>query len=116
MVLQISGLIRNTRHGLALNSFCSPTAVDLSSGGTRRDQKDFYTWENITVGIIFGLWRYMKHMAHLQDLNQLGVSLGAGVMPKGKARTRGQRMISESDAYVLVAVPAGFPLGLLQDV
>lgn len=37
-------------------------------------------------------------------------------MPKGKARTRGQRMISESDAYVLVAVPAGFPLGLLQDV
>lgn len=55
-------------------------------------------------------------MAHLQNLNQLGVTLGAGVMPKGKARTRGQRMISESDACVLVAVPAGFPLGLLQDV
>lgn len=54
-------------------SFIAP-AVDLSSGGTGRDQKDFYTWENITVGIIFGLWHYMKHMAHLQNLSQLGVT------------------------------------------
>jgi len=56
----------------------------------------------------------MKHMAHLQNLNQLGVTLGAGVMPKAKVRTRGQRKISESDACVLVAVPAGFPLGFLR--
>lgn len=67
-------------------------------------------------GITFGFQHYMKHMGHLQNLNQLGMTLDAGVMVKGKARPRGQRMISESDAYVLVAVPAGFPLGLLQDV
>ena len=34
-------------------SFVVP-AVDLFSGGTGRDQKDFYTWEDITVGIMFG--------------------------------------------------------------
>lgn len=67
-------------------------------------------------GIIFGFWHYVKHMGHLQNLNWLGMILGAGVTAKGKARPRGQRMISESDAHVLVAVPAGFPLGLLQDV
>lgn len=60
-------------------SFIVP-AVDLSSGGSGRDQKDFYTWENMIVGILFGLWHHMKHMAHLQNLNQLGVTLGAGVM------------------------------------
>lgn len=67
-------------------------------------------------GIVFGLWHYTKHMGHLQNLNCLGMTLGAGIMTKEKARPRGRRMILESDAYVLVAVPAGFPLGLLQDV
>lgn len=96
-------------------SFVVP-CLDLSAEGAGRDQKDFDTWENITVGITFGLCHYMKHMAHLQNLKQLRVTWGANAIPKGKARVRGLRIVLESHAYILVAVPAGFPLGLLQDV
>lgn len=45
-------------------SFIVP-ALDLYSGGAGRDQKDFDTWENITMGIIFGFRHYMKDVAHL---------------------------------------------------
>lgn len=62
------------------------------------------------------LWHYVKHVAHLQNFSHLGVIIGASVMLKGKVRMGKCRMISECDACVLVAVPAGFPLGLLQDV
>lgn len=68
------------------------------------------------MGITFGMWHYMEHMAHLQNLKQLRVIRGANATPKGKVRVRGQRIILEFPAYILVAVPAGFPLGLLQDV
>lgn len=96
-------------------SFIIPL-LNIFSDGAGRDQKDFGTWENITMVITFGLWHYMKHMAHLQNLKQLRVTWGANAIPKEKARLRGQRIILVSHVYILVAVPAGFPPGLLQDV
>lgn len=97
-------------------SFLVPI-VDLYPGGTGRNSMNFYTWgKHYSEAPVFGLRHYMKYMAHLQNLSRSGETLGAGVMQTMKGRKRGQRMISKSDVYVLVVVPAGFPLDLLQNV
>lgn len=50
------------------------------------------------------------------ELEAVKSDLRCKAVPKGKAKGEGTRMMLESHAYILVAVPAGFPLGLLQDV